>query len=194
MTASMTISGNANHQPSAEVLARAAKVQLMIFDVDGVLTDGSLYFDADGEQVKRFNVLDGLGIKLLQKMGIATAIITARSSPIVRRRAEDLGITHVFQGALEKHLALAELLAQLNLSEDACGYIGDDVIDLPILTRAGFAVSVPNGHPEATSRVHYVTHALGGNGAVREVCDLVLRAQNKYEAAIASYLNNSVGL
>jgi 3-deoxy-D-manno-octulosonate 8-phosphate phosphatase (KDO 8-P phosphatase) len=174
---------------SSEVLVRAAQVRLMIFDVDGVLTDGGLLFGADGEQLKRFNVLDGLGIKLLQQAGIATAIISARQSAIVGRRASDLGIAHVHQGVHDKHAAFLALLAQLKLTADACGFIGDDIIDLPILARAGFAVSVPNGHHEVRSRVHYVTQASGGHGAAREVCDLILRAQNKYEAALAPYLS-----
>ncbi|KAF3998723.1 3-deoxy-manno-octulosonate-8-phosphatase KdsC [Glaciimonas immobilis] len=173
---------------SSEVTTRAARVRLMIFDVDGVLTDGGMLFGADGEALKRFNVHDGLGIKLLQQAGIATAIISARTSAIVSRRASDLGITHVYQGAHNKNLAFAELLTHTSLRAEDCGFIGDDIIDLPILSRAGLAVSVPNGHPEVKSRVHYVTQASGGHGAAREVCDLILRAQGKYEAALAQYL------
>jgi len=172
----------------ADVLARAAKVRLMIFDVDGVLTDGSLHFGPDGEALKTFNVLDGHGIKLLQQSGVATAIISARQSPIVARRAADLGIAHLRQGAHDKRTAFEQLLAEVGIGADACGFVGDDVIDLPILTRVAFAASVPNGHPEVTSRVHYVTAASGGRGAARELCDLILRAQGHYEAALAPYL------
>lgn len=167
---------------------RAARVKLMIFDVDGVLTDGSLHFGADGEFVKTFNVLDGHGIKLLQQSGVITAIISARKAPAVTRRAADLGIAYVHQGSHDKRATFEQLLAETGVAADACGFIGDDVIDLPILSRVGFAASVPNGHPDVRARVHYVSTAGGGRGAVREICDFVLRAQNKYEAILASYL------
>lgn len=172
----------------AQATARAARVKLMIFDVDGVLTDGSLHYGADGEIIKTFNVLDGHGIKLLQQSGVATAIISARKSPIVAKRAADLGIRHLYQGVHDKRAAFEELLKETNADAQACGFIGDDVIDLPILLRVGFAASVPNGHPEVTSRVHYVTKAGGGCGAARELCDFILRAQGNYETAIAPYL------
>jgi 3-deoxy-D-manno-octulosonate 8-phosphate phosphatase (KDO 8-P phosphatase) len=167
---------------------RAARVKLMIFDVDGVLTDGSLHFGADGEFVKTFNVLDGHGIKLLQQSGVITAIISARQAPAVTRRATDLGINYLHQGSHDKRATFELLLAETGVTADACGFIGDDVIDLPILSRVGFAASVPNGHPDVRSRVHYVSQALGGRGSVREICDFVLRAQNKYESILASYL------
>jgi 3-deoxy-D-manno-octulosonate 8-phosphate phosphatase (KDO 8-P phosphatase) len=168
-------------------MARAARVKVMIFDVDGVLTDGSLTYGADGEVTKTFNVLDGLGIQLLNKTGVATAIISARSSPIVVRRAADLGITHVFQGMHDKRIAFARLLDATGATPEQCGYIGDDVIDLPLLLQVGFAVTVPSGHPEVQHRAHYVTRAAGGRGAVREVCDMVMRAQGTYEQALAPY-------
>jgi 3-deoxy-D-manno-octulosonate 8-phosphate phosphatase (KDO 8-P phosphatase) len=166
---------------------RAARVKVMIFDVDGVLTDGSLTYGPDGEATKTFYVLDGLGIQLLQKTGVQTAIISARRSPIVVRRAADLGINHVYQGQHDKRLAFAELLAATGITAEECGYIGDDVIDLPLFTRVGFAVTVPSGHPEVQHRAHYVTRAPGGRGAVREVCDMVMRAQGTYEQALAPY-------
>ena len=175
----------------ADLTARAARVRLMIFDVDGILTDGGLLYGADGEQLKRFNALDGHGIKQLQQSGVATAIISARQSAIVSRRAGDLGIAHVQQGVHDKHAAFVRLLAQLGLAPDACGFIGDDVIDLPILSQVGFAVSVPNGHPDVRSRVHYVTQASGGHGAAREICDLIMQAQNTYAATLASYLRTT---
>jgi 3-deoxy-D-manno-octulosonate 8-phosphate phosphatase (KDO 8-P phosphatase) len=167
---------------------RAARVKLMIFDVDGILTDGSLHFSADGELIKTFNVLDGHGIKLLQQSGVTTAIISARKSPAVARRAVDLGIHYLHQGSHDKRATFEELLAETGITADACGFIGDDVIDLPILLRVGFAASVPNGHPDVQARVHYVSNAAGGRGAVREICDFILRAQNKYESMLASYL------
>ena len=172
----------------ATAMARAARIKLMIFDVDGILTDGSLHFGAEGEVIKTFNVLDGHGIKMLQQSGVATAIISARQSPIVLKRATDLGIRHVQQGIHDKRSAFEQLLKETNMPADLCGFIGDDVIDLPILTRVGFAASVPNGHAEVRSRVHYVTQASGGRGAAREVCDLILRSQGNYEAAMAPYL------
>jgi len=173
---------------SDNVVSRAAGVQLMIFDVDGILTAGSLYFSADGEHVKRFNVLDGHGIKMLQQNGISTAIISARSSAIVVRRATDLGISHIVQGVHNKQNAFEELCAKTGIDPGACGFIGDDWLDLPVLMRVGFAASVPNAHSEVRSRVHYVTQATGGAGAAREICDLLLRAQCKYDAALAPYL------
>jgi 3-deoxy-D-manno-octulosonate 8-phosphate phosphatase (KDO 8-P phosphatase) len=167
---------------------RAARLRLMIFDVDGVLTDGSLHYGADGELIKTFNVLDGHGIKLLQQSGVATAIISARKSSIVERRATDLGIVHVQQGVHDKRTAFEQLLAHTGIAAEECGFVGDDVIDLPILLRVGFAASVPNAHPEVQSRAHYLTKAGGGKGAVRELCDFILRAQGNYEAALAPYL------
>jgi 3-deoxy-D-manno-octulosonate 8-phosphate phosphatase (KDO 8-P phosphatase) len=170
-----------------EHMQRAERVKLMIFDVDGVLTDGSLTYDANGEITKTFFVLDGLGIQLLQKTGVQTAIISARQSPIVVTRARDLGINHVYQGIHDKRVAFARLLEETGVSVEQCGYIGDDVIDLPLLLKVGFAATVPSGHPEVQHRAHYVTRAPGGRGAVREVCDMVMRAQGTYEQALAPY-------
>lgn len=167
---------------------RAARIRLMIFDVDGILTDGSLHYGPEGEVIKTFNVLDGHGIKLLQQSGVATAIISARQSALVARRASDLGIVHVRQGVHDKRAAFEQLLDETGLTPEVCGFIGDDVIDLPILLRVGFAASVPNGHPEVQSRVHYLTRAAGGAGAARELCDFILHAQGNYQAALAPYL------
>jgi len=168
---------------------RASQVRLMIFDVDGILTDGSLQFGPEGEVLKTFNVLDGQGIKLLQQQGVETAIISARNSAIVTKRATDLGITHICQGIHDKKNAFLELINRLSIPAQACGFIGDDVIDLPVLTRVGFAASVPNGHIEVRQRVHYVTTQSGGKGAAREVCDFILQAQGKYDQALAEFLS-----
>ncbi len=168
-------------------LRRAAGVKILILDVDGVLTDGSLTYGADGEVTKTFNVLDGLGIELLQKTGVAVAIISARQSAVVVRRAADLKIMHVYQGIHDKRIAFAALLEATGVTAEQCGYIGDDVIDLPLLRKVGFAVTVPSGHPEVQHRAHYVTRANGGRGAVREVCDMLMRAQGNYDAALAPY-------
>lgn len=169
-------------------LKKAAQVKLMIFDVDGILTDGCLHFGPEGEMMKTFNVLDGQGIKLLQQAGVITAIISARQSAIVAKRAKDLGITHLMQGIHDKKSAFLELSAVLAIEPEHCGFIGDDVIDLPVLSRVGFSASVPNGHAEVRSRVHYVTVARGGNGAAREVCDFILQAQGKYDQVLAAFL------
>jgi 3-deoxy-D-manno-octulosonate 8-phosphate phosphatase (KDO 8-P phosphatase) len=167
---------------------RAKQVRLMVFDVDGVLTDGQLRYGSDGEIIKTFNVLDGHGIKLLQQSGVKTAIISARQSAIVARRATDLGIGTVLQGIHDKRSAFDTLLAETGLTAQDCGFMGDDVIDLPVMTRVIFAASVPNGHAEVRARAHYVAQLSGGRGAVREVCDFILRAQDNYEAALAPYL------
>lgn len=167
---------------------RAKQVRLMVFDVDGVLTDGRLRYGSDGEIIKTFNVLDGHGIKLLQQSGVKTAIISARQSPIVARRAADLGIGTVLQGIHDKRTAFETLLADTGLTAQGCGFMGDDVIDLPVMTRVIFAASVPTGHVEVRTRAHYVAQLSGGQGAVREVCDFILRAQDNYEAALAPYL------
>jgi 3-deoxy-D-manno-octulosonate 8-phosphate phosphatase (KDO 8-P phosphatase) len=170
------------------VTERAARVRLMIFDVDGILTNGSLHYGPDGETFKTFNVLDGHGIKQLQQSGVATAIISARKSAIVARRAADLGIAHVQQGVHDKLAGFEQLLRDCALTADDAGFIGDDVIDLPVLTRVGFAVSVPSAHAEVRSRVHLVTQCAGGQGAARELCDLIMRAQGTYDAVLAHYL------
>jgi 3-deoxy-D-manno-octulosonate 8-phosphate phosphatase (KDO 8-P phosphatase) len=183
------LANQSNQHSTAEEKAR--QVRLMIFDVDGILTDGSLHFNPQGECIKTFNVLDGQGIKLLQNAGIATAIISARKSEIVSKRASDLGITHVKQGIHDKHSAFVELCAELQIDMQHCGFIGDDVIDLPILMRAGFAASVPNAHVEVKSRVDYVTQACGGKGAAREICDFILKSQDKYAAALAPFLEGT---
>ena len=177
----------ANLDTTLDHVRRAAAVRMLILDVDGVLTDGSLTYGPDGEVTKTFNVLDGLGIELLQKTGVPVAIISARKSPVVVRRAADLKIAHVYQGFHDKRVAFAELLNLTGLTAGQCAYIGDDVIDLPLLRQVGLAVTVPTGHPEVQHRTHYVTRAPGGRGAVREVCDLLMRAHDNYDAALAPF-------
>lgn len=167
---------------------RARQVRLMIFDVDGVLTDGGLRYGANGETLKTFHVLDGHGIKLLQQFNVNTGIISARESAIVTKRAADLGISMLLQGVHDKRAAFEQLLAESGFAAEQCGYMGDDLIDLPVMTRVGFCASVPNAHPEVRSRAHWVSDSMGGHGAAREVCDFILRAQGNYEAALAPYL------
>jgi 3-deoxy-D-manno-octulosonate 8-phosphate phosphatase (KDO 8-P phosphatase) len=165
---------------------RASRVRLMIFDVDGVLTDGSLMFTANGDTMKSFNSMDGHGLKLLQRAGIETAIITGRRSGIVAARAEELKITHVHQGVEDKRTAFAKLLEQTGVPPEDCGYMGDDWPDLAVMLRCGFVAAPANAHPEVIARAHWVSEARGGHGAVREVCDALLRAQHRYEAMLAA--------
>ena len=169
-------------------LARAKDLKLMIFDVDGVLTDGALYYSERGEELKAFNIQDGLGIRLLKQYGVEVALITARNSRAVELRAANLGIAQLFQGVEDKRAAYAALLAQLGLPTGQSGYMGDDLIDLPLITRCGFAATVPAAPQALKSRAHYVTRAPGGHGAVREVCEFILRAQGTLERAISAYL------
>jgi len=163
-----------------EVIERARAVRLAIFDVDGVMTDGTLYLNARGEVFKAFNILDGHGVKLLQKAGLATAILSGRKSEAVKRRGAELSIAHVIQGTGDDKVpAFERLLAKLRLTEDACAFMGDDIQDLPVMRRCGFAVAVANAVDQVKAEAHYVTRAHGGRGAVREFCDLVLRARGR---------------
>lgn len=168
-----------------EALERARAVRLAIFDVDGVLTDGTLYIGAQGEAFKAFNILDGHGVKMLQAAGITTAIISGRSSEAVSRRAAELGIAHVVQGSSDKVAALDELVAALGLEASACAFVGDDLPDLGAMRRCGFAVAVANATDGVKAAAHYVTRASGGRGAVREFCELVLRAQGQLDRVSA---------
>jgi len=171
-----------------DVIARVKQVRLAAFDVDGVLTDGSLYYTDAGEEFKAFNVQDGHGIKLLQESGVTIAIITSRSSKLVANRARNLGIEHLYQGVENKRDAMDVLLHRLGLAWTAASYMGDDVIDLPVLRRCGFAASVPEAPALVRQNVHYVTRASGGCGAVREFAEFVMHAQNTLDAALARYL------
>lgn len=168
--------------------ARARAVRLMAFDVDGVMTDGTLYFTESGEEIKAFNVLDGHGIKMLAQSGVVIAVVSARKSQAVERRARGLGIEHVLQGIENKADAFTQLAHRLGQRLDACGFIGDDMLDLPLLSTVGFAASVPNAPAYVRERVHYVTQAGGGRGAVRELCEFVMRAQGTLDQALEQYL------
>ena len=155
-------------------LKRARGLKLMIFDVDGVMTDGTLYYSERGEELKAFNIRDGHGIKMLKQYGVEVALITARSSRAVELRAANLGIAHLYQGVEDKRVAYAALLAELRLAAGQSGYMGDDLLDLPLITRCGFAATVPAAPEALRSRAHYLTRAPGGGGAVREVCEHLL--------------------
>jgi 3-deoxy-D-manno-octulosonate 8-phosphate phosphatase (KDO 8-P phosphatase) len=171
----------------ANITKRLAALKLMAFDVDGVLTDGRLYYTDSGTEIKAFHTADGQGIKMLIDAGIKIALITARRSDLVERRARDLGVHFCFQGVEAKLGAFTEVLSELKLDAAQAGYIGDDLLDLPILSRAGFAATVPDAVADVRSRCHYVTALRGGAGAGRELCDMILRAQGLYDALLAGY-------
>lgn len=159
-----------------ELLEKAARVRLLVLDVDGVLTDGNLYFDNNGNEMKAFSTRDGFGIRCLQRHGIELALITGRKSKIVDNRAQQLGIRHVYQGRNDKLKAFGELLEATGFdAHDVC-YAGDDWVDLPVLERVGFAVTVADADEVVIRRVHWVTSRRGGQGAVREICDLIMAA------------------
>jgi len=162
-----------------DVDARARGVRLAIFDVDGVLTDGTLWIGPQGEAFKAFNILDGHGLKMLQAAGVATAILSGRKSEAVARRAMELAIAHVVQGADDKLAAFEKLLGEAGVTPDACAFVGDDLPDLLVMQRCGFAVAVANAVDAVKRSAHYVTSASGGRGAVREFCELVLRARGQ---------------
>lgn len=171
-----------------ELLVRAQKIQLAIFDVDGVLTDGRLYFLPDGTEFKTFNTLDGQGIKMLIASGVRTAIISGRKSPVVERRAQNLGIHHLYQGHENKLAILEQLLEQLQLTPEQVAHLGDDLPDLPVIRRVGLGMAVANANAFVRQHAHAVTHARGGEGAAREFCELIMHAQGTLEAAQAAYL------
>ena len=167
---------------------KAARLMLMGFDVDGVLTDGSLYYSSQGDELKAFSSLDGHGMKMLAGAGIKLAIITGRVSRAVELRAQNLGIELLLQGVEDKRSAMASLLAGLGLSFEQAGYMGDDVVDLPLMRACGFSATVADGHPLLHRHADLVVEKGGGKGAVREVCEFILSAQGKLGAAMEIYL------
>lgn len=167
---------------------RAAQIKLLILDVDGVFTDGFIHISDHGELFKSFNVQDGLGIKLLQRVGIEIGIITGRTSAIVQQRARELGITHVFQGKISKTSTFTDFVRSLHLTNDQVAYIGDDLPDLPCLKRAGLAITPANGHHDLEPFIHYRTRCTGGQGAIREVAEMLLKAQNHWPTILDSYM------
>jgi 3-deoxy-D-manno-octulosonate 8-phosphate phosphatase (KDO 8-P phosphatase) len=171
----------------APIRERAAKIRLAAFDVDGVMTDGRLGFDADGIESKQFHVLDGFGLKMLRDQGITVAIITARSSGVVAARAAELGIAEVHQGQKDKLACLQAIAARLGLGLEQVSYMGDDLPDLGCLLRAGLSCAPPNAHPWVRERVHWRTQLAGGSGAVRELCDLIVAAQGGAAAVLARW-------
>lgn len=167
---------------------RARGLQLMLFDVDGVLTDGMLYLGDKGELIKAFNARDGHGLKMLAESGVEVGILSSRQSPIVAQRARELGIRLVMQGEPDKGKAFAKLLAGRRLHAQQVGFMGDDVLDLPVMTRCGFAASVPDAPALVKAHAHWVAKSAGGAGAAREVCEFILKAQRHFDAAMKRYL------
>lgn len=171
-----------------DIQEKAKQIKLVIFDVDGVLTDGSLFLGDDGQEYKAFNSRDGHGIKMLQSTGVAIGIITGRSSEVVRIRMKSLGIEHVYQGKRDKLPTYFELRDKLGLRDDQVAYVGDDVVDLPIMRRVGLAIAVNDAHPFVLQHAHWQTPHPGGRSAGRDVCELLMDAQGKLQAALDSYL------
>ena len=167
---------------------RIRPLRLVAFDVDGVLTDGGLYLSDSGEEFKRFNSLDGHGLKMLKASGLELAIITGRKSKCVELRAKNLGIARLYQGVEDKLATMQSLLAELKLSPEQASFMGDDVIDLPVMRRVGLALSVPDAPQIVRDHAHYVSQRDAGHGAVREVCELILGTQGTLEAQLAPYL------
>ncbi len=171
-----------------DVLARAQQIRLVIFDVDGVLTDGSLFIGDQGEEYKAFYSRDGHGMTLLQETGVTLAVITGRTSEVVRVRMEGLGIRHLYQGRRDKLPAYEDLKEVLGLSDEQIAFVGDDWMDLPVMRRVGFAIAVGDAHPLVQRHAHWCTPSPGGRGAARNVCELIMEAQGTLEAKLGSYL------
>ena len=172
---------------------KAARVTLLLLDVDGVLSDGRIIYDADGREIKAFYVRDGHGIKMLQQAGIEVGIITGRRSPVVEIRARELGITLVRQGVSDKVAVWRDILEEKRLAPEETAYVGDDIVDIPLLRRGGFAAAVFDAETEVVEAADYVAGRRGGRGAVREIGDFLLRARGAWERATAPYLASGEG-
>ncbi len=174
--------------PAPELEARARRVRLLALDVDGVLTDGRIHYTSTGEEMKSFSILDGLGIKLLRRAGVQVAVITARRSPMVDRRVAELGIDHCLQGREDKLEALLELIVPLGITQEDVAYMGDDLPDLRAILSVGLGLTVANASSEVADRAAWRSAARGGEGAVREACEMILRARGDWDEAIGRYL------
>jgi 3-deoxy-D-manno-octulosonate 8-phosphate phosphatase (KDO 8-P phosphatase) len=173
--------------PTEDITLRAQRIKLLLMDCDGVLTDGRLWLTSDDDEQKTFHTRDGQGISLLHRAGLQTGIITGRTSSAVDRRAQDLKMSYVRQYAKDKIKALEEILADAGVTKEECAYIGDDVADIPVMRRVGLAVAVSDAVEETKQAAHYVTALKGGQGAVREVCDLVLKAQGRWDELMKQF-------
>ena len=171
-----------------DIYDKARQVKLVIFDVDGVLTDGSLFIGDDGQEYKAFHSRDGHGMKMLMQTGVELAIITGRTSEVVRHRISDLGIKHIYQGQQDKRIAFASLLKDLDLAPEQVAYVGDDIVDLPVMVKVGLAVAVQDAHPFVVQHAHWQTPHEGGRGAGRDVCELIMDAQDNLQSALQAYL------
>jgi 3-deoxy-D-manno-octulosonate 8-phosphate phosphatase (KDO 8-P phosphatase) len=171
-----------------DILDKASRIRLLIFDVDGVLTDGSLFLGDDGQEYKAFNSRDGHGIKMLQKHGVIVGIITGRTSRVVEYRMENLGVTHVYQGKLHKLPAFDEIIAEVGVKPEEVAYVGDDVVDLPVMRRVGLAIAVQDAHPLVLKHSHWQTPSAGGRGAARDVCEMLMEAKGVLQEEMDSYL------
>jgi 3-deoxy-D-manno-octulosonate 8-phosphate phosphatase (KDO 8-P phosphatase) len=176
----------------ATLFDRVRLIRLMIFDVDGVLTDGRIIYHDDGTESKEFDVQDGHGIKLLQRAGLEVALITGRECRAVTHRAAGLGISRVYQGAKNKLEAYAAIRADTGYRDEEIGFMGDDLIDIPVLRRVGLAIAVPNAVRHVLPYVHYVTRAGGGRGACREVCEMLLQVQERWQEVTRRYFEEGV--
>ena len=166
----------------------AKQVKLLVLDVDGVLTDGGIYFDDSGKELKKFNSLDGYGIKMLLSSGFEVAVISSRSTPSVAHRMEGLGVKHHYQGQSDKNIKMQQILETLSLNVDQVAFVGDDVMDLAVMKKIALPIAVANAHPFVKEHALFITENSGGSGAVREVCDCLLMAHNKYDDLMKSHL------
>jgi len=172
-----------------DIQKKAQAIKMVIFDVDGVLTDGSLFIGDDGQEYKAFNSRDGLGIKILQKSGVDTGIITGRTSKVVTHRVKDLGIKHVYQGQLDKMIAYNDLLDIAGIQSANVAYVGDDIVDLPVMTKVGLAIATQDAHPLVKQHAHWITPSNGGRGAGRDVCEFIMQAQGTLQTVFDNCLN-----
>jgi 3-deoxy-D-manno-octulosonate 8-phosphate phosphatase (KDO 8-P phosphatase) len=173
---------------SPEQIEKIKQLKLLILDVDGVLTDGRLFFDQQGNEYKCFHARDGHGLKLLKQTGVEIAVISGRSSATVALRMKNLGIEHVYQGHENKRMAFQEILQNLQLSPNQVAHVGDDLLDLPIMTQVGFAIAVQDANFAVKQYADWCTQTIGGQGAVREVCDLIMRVQGSFDKVLQGYL------
>ncbi len=170
-----------------DILQRAKRIKLLIIDIDGVMTDGRIIYSIYGDELKFFDVQDGFGITLLNRAGIKSVIITAKKSRIVKLRGQDMKVAKSYQGFHDKLIPFKKILKRFKVSPEEICFIGDDLIDIPVLKRVGFAVAVPNAVSEVKDQAHYVTSKMGGRGAVREICDMILKSQDKWGLATSKY-------
>lgn len=177
---------------SDEILAQAQKIKLLLLDVDGVMTNNLLHYTDDGSEIKSFYTRDGHGMVMLQKSNVDIGIITGRKSPLVTKRMADLKVKHVYQGVPDKLPTFLKLVEELNISLDEIAYIGDDILDLPILMRAGLSATPADGEDEVKSRVDYVSEFKGGRGCVREMCELIMKAQGSWQKQMDFYLRETL--